>query len=40
MDEDIGDAAFIDSGVGNGWATQHPDPAANQVSPALAEIAG
>ena len=29
MDEGVGDAAFMDEAVGNGWATQHPETTAN-----------
>jgi integrase len=38
MDEGIGDAAFMDQAVGNGWATQHPETAANGSAPDLSEI--
>jgi integrase len=39
MDEGIGDAAFMDGAVGNGWATRHPERAANGAAPRTAEIA-
>lgn len=34
MDSGLGDVAFLDTAVGNKWATQHPEPAAND-EPAL-----
>ena len=38
MDEGIGDAEFMDQAVGNGWATQHPETAANASATDLSEI--
>jgi integrase len=40
MDEGIGDAAFMDEAVqvGKGWATSHPETAANQTEPETAKI--
>ncbi|MEJ7785511.1 MAG: tyrosine-type recombinase/integrase [Solirubrobacteraceae bacterium] len=39
MDEGIGDAAFLDVVAGNGWATNHPEAAANAQGPGGAEAA-
>ncbi len=40
MDGGLGGADFLDAAVGNAWATQHPDTAANDERLASAEIAG
>jgi integrase len=37
MDEGIGDAAFMDEAVGNGWATQHPGTAGDGAGSQNAE---
>ena len=39
MDEGIGDAAFMDQAVGNWWATQQPETAANGSAHDLVEVA-
>jgi hypothetical protein len=38
MDARIGDAAFMDATVGNGWATRDPERAANGVAPEPVEV--
>jgi integrase len=39
LDEGVGDAAFLDGEVGNGWAIQHPAEAENQSPAEVAETA-
>ncbi len=39
IDEGLGEVAFLDGAVGNTWATQHPETAANDQVAAVAEIA-
>jgi integrase len=39
MDEGVGDAAFMDQAVGNGWATQRPETSGSQIAREVAETA-
>jgi hypothetical protein len=40
MDGGVGEAAFMDEAVGNGWATQHPEKGRKPDRRKAAKLAG